>query len=789
DLFDGETARILAARFLHVLEGVVADPDRPLHRIEVMDTAERERVLTHWNDTGPTAPGAMAVEQFEARVRATPDALALVDSTGTELTYGELNARANQFAHTLLDRGVGAEQLVALVLPRSVELVVASLGVLKAGAAFLPVDPDYPADRIAYMLKDADPVLVVDQAETVRATHGAPRTDPGVRIHPGQRAYVIYTSGSTGRPKGVMVSHAGIPGLVAAQIERFGIDRHSRILQFASPGFDASISELCTALLSGAALVLAPADDPIAALSDPRLAPTHVTLAPSVLAALPETGHGLPATTTLVVAGEACPPGLVARWAPGRRMINAYGPTETTVCATMSDSLLPSDHRPPVGRPIAGARVYVLDAALRPVAPGVPGELYVAGAGLARGYLGRAVLTAERFVADPYGRGGERMYRTGDVVRWRADGVLEYVGRTDDQVKLRGFRIELGEVETALAGCAGVAQAAVVVREDRPGDRRLVAYLVPSGAGVDEGELVAGVRARVAGVLPEHMVPSAFVVVEGLPVTVNGKLDRRALPAPVVSSAGSGRKPVGVREEVLCALFAEVLGVDEVGVEDSFFDLGGHSLLATRLVNRVRSVLGVEVSLRAVFDAPTVAGLAAGLGEGGAVRPALAAGERPEVVPLSFAQRRLWFLGELEGPSGTYNIPLAVRLRGVLDRAALEAALHDVVARHEALRTVVTMVDGVPRQLVRPSADVSLSLPLVCVTEESLAASVRELAARPFDIGMDLPLRADLLTVAPDDHVLVVVVHHIAADGWSLVPFAEDVSRAYVSRVAGRVPQ
>ncbi|MGW3466318.1 amino acid adenylation domain-containing protein, partial [Streptomyces olivaceoviridis] len=479
--------------------------------------------------------------QFEAQVAAALDAVALVDSAGAELTYGELNARANRFAHTLLDQGVRAEQIVALVLPRSVELVVASLGVLKAGAAFLPVDPDHPADRIAYMLDDAGPVLVVDRSETVRATDGAPRTNPGVRMRVDHCAYVIYTSGSTGRPKGVMVSHAGISGLVTAQVERFGIGRHSRVLQFASPSFDASISELCTALLSGAALVLAPAQAPITALSDARLVPTHATLAPSVLAALPE--DGLPTAMTLVVAGEACPPGLVAQWAAGRRMINAYGPTETTVCATMSDPLLPSDHRPPIGRPIAGARVYVLDAALRPVPAGVPGELYVAGAGLARGYLNRPGLTAERFVADPYGGAGERMYRTGDLVRWRVDGVLEYVGRTDEQVKLRGFRIEPGEIQTVIDGHELVGQSTVVVREDRPGDKRLVAYLVPAAGraandadDADEPELVAAVRAHVAGVLPEYMVPSAFVVLDALPVTVNGKLDRRALPAPVIAS-------------------------------------------------------------------------------------------------------------------------------------------------------------------------------------------------------------------------------------------------------------
>ncbi|MFE7594354.1 amino acid adenylation domain-containing protein, partial [Kitasatospora sp. NPDC057512] len=469
ELFDRGTVAALARRWTLLLEAAVADPDRPIGAIDLLETAERRELLEHGNATARAVAAVPVPEAFAAQVAATPDALALACG-GTELTYRQLNERANRFAHVLIARGVGPERLVAVALPRSVESVVAVLGVLKAGAAYLPVDPAYPAERIAFMLVDARPVLVVDDPALVTEVSGWPDTDPEVVLDVRNPAYVIYTSGSTGRPKGVVVSHAGVASLVAAQIERFAIEPGSRVLQFASPSFDASVSEIYTALLCGAALVLPPAADPVAALADPGLAVTHATVPPSVLAALPE---GALTVSTLVVAGEACPPELVARWAPGRRMINAYGPTETTVCATMSDPLSPGSGVPPIGRPIANARVYVLDGRLRLVPPGVPGELYVAGAGLARGYLDRPGLTAGRFVACPF-ESGERMYRTGDVVRRRADGELEYVGRADEQVKVRGFRVEPGEVETALAEHPAVARAAVLAQDDR-----LIGYVVP----------------------------------------------------------------------------------------------------------------------------------------------------------------------------------------------------------------------------------------------------------------------------------------------------------------------
>ncbi|MEU9113910.1 amino acid adenylation domain-containing protein, partial [Streptomyces sp. NPDC048483] len=537
-----DSARI-AERLIRLFETFVdgADGmDRRVARTSALSLDERRQLLCEWNDTEWDLPIQPLPDLFETRAAATPDAPAVL-SDAARLTYAELNARANRLARLLRHRGIGPEQFVAVALPRSASLAVALLAVLKVGAAYLPVDTAYPADRIGYMLDDARPALlitdtggldepalaapsglphlVVDAPQTVAelATMAAGDLEERERLsplHPAHPAYIIYTSGSTGRPKGVVVSHQGLGNLASAQNDRFAIDSGSRVLQFASPSFDASVSELCTAWLAGGAVVLAPAEQllPGQGLAEVlhRHAVTHATIPPAALATLP--ADALPADMVLVVAGEACPPEQVGQWSAGRRMINAYGPTETTVCATMSRPLHGSV-TPPMGRPIWNTRVFVLDGALRPVPVGVAGELYVSGVGLARGYWGRAGLTAERFVASPFGEPGERMYRTGDLVRWGGDGELVFVGRVDHQVKIRGFRVEPGEIESVLAARSGVAQVAVVVREDRPGDRRLVAYVVPEGGAVDGGVL----RSAVAEVLPEYMVPSAFVVLDVLP--------------------------------------------------------------------------------------------------------------------------------------------------------------------------------------------------------------------------------------------------------------------------------
>src|SRR6516164_5811557 len=464
-------------------------------------------------------------------------------------------------------------------------------------------------------------------------------------------------------------------------------------------------------------------------------------------------------------------------------MINAYGPTEATVCATMSEALSGACV-PPIGGPIWNTRVYVLDGCLEPVPVGVVGELYIAGAGVGRGYVGRGGLTAERFVADRYGAAGSRMYRSGDLARWRTDGVLEFVGRADHQVKVRGFRIEPGEIEAALVGHASVSQAVVVARSDRAGGAQLVGYVVlAAGSQVD----AAALRAHVGARLPDYMVPSAIVVLERLPLTANGKLDRAALPAPQIR-AGVIRLPRNPREELLCALFAEVLGLERVGIDDDFFALGGHSLLATRLISRIRSSLDVELSIRSLFEAPTVAGLVERLGDADAARPALRAVERPGEVGLSYGQRRLWFLERLEGASGRYVIPLAVRLRGELDVGALEAALGDVVERHESLRTIFPERLGVARQEVLAGGAGRVRLSVRAVSEGELSGALTAALQVGFDLSREVPLRAHVFALGEDEHVLLLLLHHIAGDGWSLGPLARDLSLGYGARLGGSAP-
>ncbi|GGO48403.1 non-ribosomal peptide synthetase [Streptomyces lasiicapitis] len=793
----------VTAELVRVLEEESATE---LCRIEALGATEQHRVLTAWNDTARDTRPTTLTELWHAQVAGTPEAVALVHE-GAELTYAELDARAGRWADALVDRGVGPEQLVAIALPRSADTVVALLAVLKAGGAYLPLDPSHPAERTAHVLKDARPAvlitaralaegfagddtvvprLLVEDLDAVEPSAGrAARAAEALASHP---AYVIYTSGSTGRPKGVVVSHGSAAEFATGIASAYGIGDQDRVLGFAAFTFDVSVFEVFTTLLVGATLVLAGDEDRLNAdRLQALMAGQGVTVAELPPALMPLLRpEGLPALRLVSTGGELPAGRLVDQWAgSGREFWNGYGPTETTVAVTLMRCVPPSHGQaPPIGGPMPNTRVFVLDAGLRPVPVGVAGELYVAGAQLARGYLGRPGLSAERFIACPFGAAGERMYRTGDVVRWRADGNLEFLGRADDQVKVRGFRIELGEVETALVSHADVAQVAVLVREDIPGDKRLVAYVVPAEAAVD----AAALRTHVGRVLPEYMVPSAVVALEALPLTAHGKLDRRALPAPEYTAAGGGRGPVSLQEEILCSVFAEVLGVPNVGVDDNFFELGGHSLLAVRLVSRVRSVLGVEIGVRAVFEAPSVGLLVERLEGAEGARPALSARVRPELVPLSFAQQRLWFLGELEGPNATYNIPAGIRLRGELDVQALGAALNDVVARHEVLRTVFPMVGGQPQQQVLDSDSVGCDLKVVDVSSADLGEEIAEAAGSVFDLSVDAPLRAWLFVTGADEYVLMLVLHHVAGDGWSMAPLARDVSVAYAARTAGQAP-
>ncbi|MEU9048732.1 amino acid adenylation domain-containing protein, partial [Kitasatospora sp. NPDC048343] len=815
DLFDHATVELLGERWARVLTALTAAPQAPVSTADVLDAEERRRILERWNDTALPVPPATLPQLFQTQVARTPDAIALTH-VDQRLTYAELDTRSNRLAHHLIAAGVGPESLVALALPRSADLLTAMLAVLKSGAAYLPLDVAHPVSRIAFQLDDARPTLVItseastavlngtstprlalDGAETIAAlaersdsaVTDADRTRPLLPAHP---AYVIYTSGSTGRPKAVVIHHGGLANQLAWLAADHGLAPDDVMLARTSTAFDASVWELWHPLASGAAVCLLPdgfGGDPRRLL---RYATEHrVTVAqfvPSQLATLLDEGR-IDSLRRLFSGGESLSADLARRitdiW--NVTLINIYGPTETTVQVAHTPGEPPAaGSTVPIGRPIHNTRFFVLDASLRPVPPRVAGELYIAGAQLARGYLGRPGLTAERFVACPYGEPGERMYRTGDVVRWTSDGELEFVGRADDQVKIRGFRIELGEIQAVFTAHPAVAQAAVTVREDAPGDKRLVAYLVPA-PGTDVAGLPALARAAAAERLPEYMVPSAVVVLEALPLTVNGKLDHRALPAPTYT-AQTDRTPATLREELLCTVFAEVLGLPSVGLDDSFFDLGGHSLLATRLASRIRTTLGTELPLRTLFEAPTPAALAERLDAATGVRPAVTTAERPERLPLSFAQQRLWFLGELTGPSAAYNIPAVLRLTGALDREALQAALHDLIARHEALRTVFPAVDGQPHQHVRPADQFTCRLTVTATTEPQLAAAVARATGHPFDLATELPIRAELFALSPQDHVLVVTVHHIAGDGWSMAPLGRDLSAAYAARMGGQAP-
>ena len=558
--------------------------------------------------------------------------------------------------------------------------------------------------------------------------------------------------------------------------------------QWHSYSFDISGWEIFGALLHGGRLVVVP--ESVAASPDDFHA-LLISEKVDVLSQTPSAAGMLSPdgleSAALLVGGEACPAELVERWAPGRVMINEYGPTETTMWVALSAPLTAGSGAPPIGSPVPGAALFVLDEWLQAVPTGVVGELYVAGPAVGVGYWRRAGLTASRFVACPFGTfgtRGTRMYRTGDLVWWGADGQLHYVGRADEQVKIRGYRIELGELRAALAAEDGVEQAVVLAREDRPGDKRLVGYITGTA---DPAE----VRSALAERLPAYAIPAAVVVLEALPLTVNGKLDRRALPAPEYQDGDRYRAPATLTEEILAGIYAQVLGVVRVGVDDSFFDLGGDSLLAMRLVAAINNSLDAGLAVRALFQAPTVAQLAPRIG-GDAVRlEPLVAAERPAVVPLSFAQSRLWFLDQLQGPSPIYNMAAGLRLRGRLDVEAFGAALADVAGRHESLRTLFPAVDGIPRQLVVSAEQADFGWQVIDATGWSavqLGEAVSAAAGYAFNLASEIPLRARLFRIADEEHVLVIVVHHIAADGGSVAPLVRDLGVAYGSRCAGRAP-
>jgi len=759
-------------------------------------------------------------EWFEAEVDRAPHATAL-SYRGETWSYLTLDERANRLAHRLRGLSVGPDERVAICMASGPDRVVAVLAAWKAGGAYVPLDPAYPPDRLDYLLSDCKAKVLLTHDDVPPALRTSLADAPGSQatvvnmsvdtscsslsrkrvprsvsdVSSRHLAYVIYTSGSTGRPKGVMVEHRGVCHLARAQRDVFAVDAHSRILQCASFSFDACLFEMVMALCNGAALYLPPAGTlaagaVLAELLD-SCAITHATLTPSVLSGIEMDPATLSALRMLVVAGEACTPALVDRWAPGRRFINAYGPTETTVWATWHECHAPAQGRPPIGRPVDGVSVHVLDARGQAVPVGEPGELYVGGVGVARGYLDRPELTHERFVDDPFGNDpGARLYRTGDIVRWRADGALDYLGRDDHQVKLRGLRIELGEIETSLSTQPGVRESAVLVREDVPGEKRLVAYVtrLPS-ATPDPLVLRQGLMTS----LPEYMVPAAYVVLDTLPLTPNGKLDRDALPAPDDQAFARNAyvAPEGELEQTLADVWSDLLRVGRVGRDDHFFELGGHSLLAVQMTSRLRRRLGLEVAMTGIFDRPVLRDFAVVVGQAAPdTRPRLVATQRPERLPLSFAQQRLWFIAHTGSTAqAAYHLSVELRLHGLLDEAALRTALDRIVQRHEALRTHFHSVDGRPVQHVAELERFSLVRQDLDGAGPTATGHWRQReAAMPFDFEHGPLIRGRLLRFGEREHVLLLTMHHIVSDGWSMGVFAGELGALYRAYASQGVP-
>ncbi|HYO55831.1 non-ribosomal peptide synthetase [Archangium sp.] len=805
DLFDTSTVLRMATHFQSLLEGIAVDPERRLAELPLMKKEERQRLLVEWNDTR-TEPAreARAHRLLEQVVEQRPDAVA-VSFESSQLTYRELNLRANQMAYQLRALGIGPEMRVAICMERSLEMVVGLLGIMKSGAAYVPLDPSYPKDRLSFILEDAEVEVLLTQPhlEEVLPDHGARvlhlspdwasladefEANPPEGAEADNLAYIIYTSGSTGRPKGVQLAHRGLCNTALAASRALALTPESRVLQFAAFGFDASVWEIFSTLLTGAHLVLAPREaimpgPPLHALLEEK-GVTAVTLTPSALAPLePERLKGL---RTVVSAGEACTPELARRWKEGRLFINAYGPTETTVCATLNREV--DAQRPTIGRPLPNVQVYVLDERLQPVPVGVAGHLYVSGVGVARGYLGRPDLTAERFLPHPFGaEPGARLYRTGDLARYLSNGELEFLGRADQQVKLRGFRIELGEVEAVLAQHPMVREAVVSLRKEA-GDERLVAYLVmKDGQEPDPAALRGFLKEK----LPEYMVPAAFVGMEALPLTPNDKMDRGALPAPA-QEAVARKDYVAPRtsvEEILAGLWADIFECEQVGIHDNFFDLGGHSMLGIQLFTRIQEIFDVEIPLLELFERPTVAMLAerveaAQPGERREQVAPIVPTPPAEYIPLSFSQQNYW-LPEQQGPENPYHVvPLAFRVDGPLDAPALTRSLEEILRRHEALRTTFPVVDGTPVQRIHP--EMAVSLPVVelghlpeAQWEAEARRMAREVVWRPFDLANGPLMRFGLYRFSKNAHLLVLAMHHVLIDLESAGVFLAELMALY----------
>ena len=793
----------MLTHYIQLLDNALAEPERRLASLDMLGTGDRAIVLGQSHGELVATPATTMVAILEAALSADPDAVALV-SDETQLTYAELHRRANRLARWLIGQGFGADDIIGLRMTTSIEFIVAVLAVLKAGAAYLPIDPAYPDDRIEYLVTDARPRAVIrrqdfDAAEQAAAQLSAAALTDADRLSPlhnEQLAYVIYTSGSTGQPKGVAVAHQAIAEHVDGFIAEWSMTAEDRLLQSSSVSFDASLLDIFVTLSLGAQLIVPKPEafSDIAYVADliSRHRVTVLHMVPSMLSTLlmlPQVSEWR-ALRHVPVGGEALPGEVADKFAGhfDAELRNHYGPTEAVVCSTHLRVTGSHGARAvPIGAPNRNVYAYVLDEELQPVPAEVIGELYLGGAQLARGYLGRPGLTAQRFVADPFNRGA-RLYRTGDVVRRNISGELEFVGRADEQIKIRGYRIELGEVESVIATHPAVRHC-LVVPEDSAAGPMLAAYVVPIGSEDSDLDLDE-IRAHTAAVLPEYMVPSAFAVIPEIPLTVSGKLDKRALPAPTPVAARSYREPATATERRMCSIFARLFGWERVGAEDSFFGLGGHSLLAARLVAQIRAEFGVELTVRAVFDTPTPAGLAARLVDHDAnptARPEVVGAPRPQYPPLSYSQLAMWFQYRMRGANDVFNMALALRLTGPLETAALGAALNDVVARHEVLRTNFADHEGVPYQHVHATLNVEIAA--AEIPAYRLDETVAELRRHVFTLESEPLIKPTLLALGADSHVLLLLVHHIVTDHVSLGVVFEDLITAYRARVAGNAPR
>jgi amino acid adenylation domain-containing protein/non-ribosomal peptide synthase protein (TIGR01720 family) len=815
DLFDAATVERMAAHYQTLLAGIVSGPERNISELPLLGEAESRQLLVGYNQTSQPWPRDAYVHGLiEQQAARTPKAVA-VEHEGSQLTYAELSSRSNQLARYLLELGVVPETRVGIYMERSAEMIIGLLAVLKAGGAYVPLDPTYPAERVGHMLEDGQVSVVLTRASLVnrlpscgcavnldaeeQAISSQSTDQVEGRLCPENLAYIIYTSGSTGKAKGVGVSHENLWISTLARTHYYH-DPVKGYLLLSSFSFDSSVAGIFWTLIHGGALILPGEDVHGDAIGLAKLIiktnASHLLALPALYELILEAGSPLTSLKVAIVAGESCSVEVVAshrRNVPNALLVNEYGPTEATVwCTAWSDEQEQLQGRIPIGRPIPGAKVYVLDRKLAPAPQGVVGELYVAGKGLTRGYVEHPDLTADRFIPNPFSEEpGERLYRTGDLVRWNANQNLEYLGRSDEQIKLRGFRIELGDIESVLRQHPAVADVAVVLREGN-GGKRLVAYLVLANAMASSH---AELRKYLSQKLPDYMIPTMFVALEKLPVTPNGKIDRKSLPEPERDGLPRGYAgPRDAIEQALCGILENLLGLERVGVDDNFFELGGHSLLATQVMSQVRNIFQVELPLRALFEAPTVAGLAERLratrGVTHKAGPSLVRVEPRENLPLSYAQQRLWFLDQLEPGNVAYNAPLGVRLEGVLDKESLRWSINEIIRRHEVLRTGFASHNGKAVQEIVPE----LQLQVEEIDLSELAAATREEEAQrlaqaevetPFDLARAPLLRAKLLRLREQDHVLLVTLHHIVSDGWSMGIIVREFMQLYEARAKG----